>query len=355
MKRRSIVFAVVAVALTSLLAVTAVAASHKPINGTQKADVLKGTSGNDVMNGLGGNDKMFGLGGNDKLNGGAGNDTLSGGAGKDTLVGGPGADKMSCGPGIDKAMAGPGDIVSKDCEVVTGLPKPGASIADAQVTEGNSGPATLSFTVSLDKASTQSASVAYATSDGTATAGSDYVAANGQVTFAPGETSKTISVTVNGDAAIEPDETLTVTLSGPKNATLKKATATGTITNDDKSPHAGHYSGQTSQGKAISFDVSADSTSLSNMSFSADLTCPNQSALVRDFPVQLEGSNSLTNGAFSGTFSGSSSDGNLQVSGSLAGSFDPSTGAGSGTLQVDLTVNDPSLQCSSGQVTWTAN
>ena len=136
MKRRSIVFAVVAVALTSLLAVTAVAASHKPINGTQKADVLKGTSGNDVMNGLGGNDKMFGLGGNDKLNGGAGNDTLSGGAGKDTLVGGPGADKMSCGPGIDKAVAGPGDIVSESCEVVTGLPKPGASIADAQVSEG---------------------------------------------------------------------------------------------------------------------------------------------------------------------------------------------------------------------------
>ena len=123
MKRRSIVFAVVAVALTSLLAVTAVAASHKPINGTQKADVLKGTSGNDVMNGLGGNDKMSGLGGNDKLNGGAGNDAQRR-CRQGHPRGGPGADKMSCGPGIDKAVAGLGDIVSKDCEVVTGLPKP---------------------------------------------------------------------------------------------------------------------------------------------------------------------------------------------------------------------------------------
>jgi hypothetical protein len=346
MKRRSIIFAVAAVALTSVLAVTALAATTKTINGTQKNDVLRGTPKADVINGLGGNDKIYGLGGNDTLNGGAGNDTLTGG---------PGADKLRCGAGKDKAIAGPGDVVSKDCEVVTGLPKPGVSVADAQVAEGNSGPATLSFAVTLDKPSTQSVSVGYATADGTATAGSDYVAASGKVTFAPGETSKTVNVTVNGDTAIEPDETLTLNLSGPTNATIKKGVGAGTITNDDKSPHAGHYSGQTSQGKAISFDVSADSTSLSNMSFSADLTCPNQSAIVRDFPVQLDGSNSLTNGAFSGTFSGSSSDGNVQVSGSLAGSFDPSTGAGSGTLQVDLTVNDPSLQCSSGQVTWTAN
>ena len=262
---------------------------------------------------------------------------------------------MSCGPGIAKAVAGPDDVVSKDCEVVTGLPKPGASIADAQVAEGNSGPATLSFAVSLDKASTQSASVGYADVGRHGHGRKRLRGGERQGDVRSGrdeQDGERHGQRRRGDRA---GRNADRTLSGPRTRRSRRALRAGTITNDDKSPHAGHYSGQTSQGKAISFDVSADSTSLSNMSFSADLTCPNQSAIVRDFPVQLDGSNSLTNGAFSGTFSGSSSDGNLQVSGSLAGSFDPSTGAGSGTLQVDLTVNDPSLQCSSGQVTWTAN
>lgn len=348
MKRWSIIFAVAAVAITSVLAVAALAATAKTIHGTPRNDVLKGTPRNDVISGLAGNDRLFGM---------AGNDTLNGGPGNDTLVGGPGADRLNCGPGKDTAIAGPGDIVAKDCEVVTGLPKPGVSIADAQVTEGNSGTTTLSFPVSLDKASTQPVSVGYATADGTATAGSDYVAASGKVTFAPGQTTKTIDVTVNGDTAVEPDETMTVSLSGPKNATIKKGTATGTITNDDKSPHPGHYAGQTSQGKAIGFDVAADSNSLSNMSFSADLSCPDAGVTIRDVPIQLGGAIPLSNGSFNGTFSGTSSDGTVQISGSLSGAFDPSTAAGSGTLQVDLTVNDSSgnLSCSSGSVTWTAN
>ena len=93
------------------------------------------------------------------------------------------------------------------------------------------------------------------------------------------------------------------------------------------------------------------------MSFSADLSCPDAGLTIRNFPIDLGGPISLSNGAFGGTFSGSSSDGSVNLSGSLSGSFDPSTAAGSGTLQVDLTVNDPSgnLNCSSGQVTWTAN
>ena len=75
--------------------------------------------------------------------------------------------------------------------------------------------------------------VAYATANGTATAGSDYVAASGTLTFLAGQTSKTVAVTVNGDAAVEADETFTVNLSGAAGATIADAQGGGTITNDD--------------------------------------------------------------------------------------------------------------------------
>jgi hypothetical protein len=77
--------------------------------------------------------------------------------------------------------------------------------------------------------------VNYATANGTATAGSDYIAiASTQLTFLPNETTKTINVTVNGDTTVEPDETFTVNLSGNSaNSTISDAQGVGTITNDD--------------------------------------------------------------------------------------------------------------------------
>src|SRR5439155_135922 len=69
-------------------------------------------------------------------------------------------------------------------------------------------------------------------------ADSDYTAASGTVTFNPGQTSKTITVNVNGDSKFESDETFTVGLSSPSNATISgtQGTATGTIDNDDTQP-----------------------------------------------------------------------------------------------------------------------
>jgi hypothetical protein len=79
--------------------------------------------------------------------------------------------------------------------------------------------------------------VGYATADGTASAPEDYTAASGTLTFAPGETAKTVSVAVVGDTLVEGDETFSLVLSGPVNATLAgalaTATATATISNDD--------------------------------------------------------------------------------------------------------------------------
>ncbi|HZQ48310.1 MAG TPA: Calx-beta domain-containing protein, partial [Verrucomicrobiae bacterium] len=113
---------------------------------------------------------------------------------------------------------------------------PALSIADASVTEGNVGTTNLVFTVTLTPAISQTVSVNYATADGTAMAGSDYVATNGILTFPAGITSRTITVAVKGDTLIEPDESFFVNLSNPINGVLARATATGTIVNDDGLP-----------------------------------------------------------------------------------------------------------------------
>jgi hypothetical protein len=112
-------------------------------------------------------------------------------------------------------------------------PAPSVSIADASVSEGSSGFSFVNFTVSLSGAFSSSVSVSFATSNGTALAGSDYEASGGTLIIPAGASSATISVAVRGDAVFEPNETFGVTLSAPVNATLADAAAVGTILNDD--------------------------------------------------------------------------------------------------------------------------
>jgi hypothetical protein len=111
------------------------------------------------------------------------------------------------------------------------------SVADSAVLEGNTGTTTLPFTLSLSRPAPVGAavSVTVATADTTATAASgDYVAiAPTVVTFGPGEQTKTVNVTVNGDAAVEKNETLKLALSAPVGAALADTSAVGTIVNDD--------------------------------------------------------------------------------------------------------------------------
>jgi len=107
------------------------------------------------------------------------------------------------------------------------------SINDVTVTEGNTGMVNADFTVTLSVSSGQTVTVDFATADGTATAGSDYVATSGTVTFAPGTTTQMITVMVNGDVIDESDETFFVNLSNAANATIGDNQGTGTITDDD--------------------------------------------------------------------------------------------------------------------------
>ena len=108
---------------------------------------------------------------------------------------------------------------------------PELSIGNGSLTEG-AGDGTMPFAVRLGAASGRTVTVAYETADGSATAGADYTAANGTLTFRAGTTTATISVAILDDTDGEEAETFTVTLSSPNGATLSGASATGTIADD---------------------------------------------------------------------------------------------------------------------------
>jgi uncharacterized repeat protein (TIGR01451 family) len=112
-------------------------------------------------------------------------------------------------------------------------PAPSISIADVRLLEGDDGQTNAVFSVILSAPSTRAISVAYATSDGTAKAGEDYLAASGTINLPPGSTSSTLAVVVLGDIKVEPDETFLLNLSNPVNADLARNTILGTILDDD--------------------------------------------------------------------------------------------------------------------------
>jgi Ca2+-binding RTX toxin-like protein len=115
---------------------------------------------------------------------------------------------------------------------------PAATLAidDHSVGEGDSGSVELTFTVTRSGSTTGTATVHYETADGTAVAPGDYVAAAGDLTFADGVATQTVSVDVVGDTADEADESFTVVLSAPTGAVLSDASGAGTIVDDDAPP-----------------------------------------------------------------------------------------------------------------------
>jgi hypothetical protein len=113
------------------------------------------------------------------------------------------------------------------------LPPPSVSVNDVRVTEGNTGTVNATFTVTLLYASPVDVAVHYDTANITATAGSDYAAASGDVIIAAGQTTKTFTVAVIGDRSTEPTETFVVNLSTPTNASIADGQGVGTIVDDE--------------------------------------------------------------------------------------------------------------------------
>lgn len=118
---------------------------------------------------------------------------------------------------------------------------PSFSINNVTLGEGNGGTTEFIFTVTLNNPNGSPSGVIVESSDGTASAGSDYSAVGSQTLSFSGSPAgivqtQTVSVFVNGDLASEPNETFNLTLSGATNADLASATGIGTITNDDLAP-----------------------------------------------------------------------------------------------------------------------
>ncbi|WP_428079860.1 Calx-beta domain-containing protein [Candidatus Pelagibacter sp.] len=145
---------------------------------------------------------------------------------------------------------------------------PSLSIIDATV---NSESGNASITISVSGTSTNDITIDYATSDGTATAGEDYSATSGTLTISAGQTSGTITVPILADTLDEDNETLTVTLSNPSNATVSDSTATLTITDNDDAP-------------SLSInDISTDNENASNAQFTVSLSAASSKNVTVDY------------------------------------------------------------------------
>jgi parallel beta-helix repeat protein len=169
----------------------------------------------------------------------------------------------------------------------------------------NAGAATITVTRTAN--TNVAASVSYATTNGTAAAGSDYTAASGTLSFAAGETSKTFAVTLLNDAVTESDEALTLTLSNPTGgATLANPlTATVTITNDDVavpgafSLGSAAYSANENQGMLT---VTVLRTANTNVAANVNYTTANGTALAGSDYTAASGTLSFAAGEISKTF-----------------------------------------------------
>ena len=154
----------------------------------------------------------------------------------------------------------PGAVLGADSTatgtIVDDDARPVLSVAYAEAPEGQA----VEFTVELSPASEKTVTVAWeaATLDeeNTAAAGDFTAVSATTLTFMPGETEKTVTVQTTHDTVDEDDETFTVTLSNPSNATLRKATAKGAIVDDDASPTLGFEDdAEATEGDDVTFTV----------------------------------------------------------------------------------------------------
>lgn len=162
---------------------------------------------------------------------------------------------------------------------------PTISVRDVVVVEGNSGTTQATFVVALSGASSQTVSFSFATSNGTATAGSDYVATSGASSFAPGEVEKPVVVLINGDTVDETQETLFLDISNVQNATVSSNRGTGFI-NDDDGPTISINDVSVTEGnagtKAATFTLSLSGPSVETIAIRA-ISAPGTATAASDY------------------------------------------------------------------------
>jgi beta-glucanase (GH16 family) len=162
----------------------------------------------------------------------------------------------------------------KKDKIVTPVELPSMVISSIAPFEGDAPTTTFSFKVNLSRATDQTVTVDYATADGTAGAGADYVAKTGTLTFKPQTTEGVIEITVIGDTLKEADETFSVVLSNPKSATISTGTGVATIRNDDTYvfiPSDGYTTPETYTGYATDWRDEFNGTALDLTSWGFDV------------------------------------------------------------------------------------
>jgi hypothetical protein len=148
---------------------------------------------------------------------------------------------------------------------------PTLSINNVALAEGNSGTTTATFTVTLSVPSTLPVTVQYATIDGTALSGDDYTALPlSTLTFAPGETSQQVVVTISGDSDVEPTEYFAVALSNPTNAAIATGVGAGAIRNDDFQLSPGKLSFPEPDGDVVTVILKGASIGSANVTIGED-------------------------------------------------------------------------------------
>ncbi len=131
---------------------------------------------------------------------------------------------------------GDADFEASSATIVQSVGVPSVSIHGTRITEGNHGVTSVSLIVTLSAPIEQPVRVSFSTLAGTATEGDDYEKASGVIEFAPGELTRSIELHIVGDTTPEEDETFSVLLSDPVNATIDTRSALVVIANDDAVP-----------------------------------------------------------------------------------------------------------------------
>jgi hypothetical protein len=181
---------------------------------------------------------------------------------------------------------------------------PTLTVNDVSITEGDSGTKDAVFSVHLSAASNLTVAVNYNTTNGSAASPDDYQTAIGTLSFSPGETDKTINVQVNGDTVFESDETLTVNLSIPINATFVKSQGIGTIVNDDPAGGTLRFSQPTYavQESATGVSITVERTSGVMQAATVDYATSNVTASSRSDYTSAFGTLSFAAGETTKTF-----------------------------------------------------
>lgn len=257
-----------------------------------------------------------------------------------------------------------GGAVIATSSVATSIYKPVISIAGPSSTPAEPRPgqtSTVTFTVTLDQASTSEVDVNYATADGTALAGADYTATSGTLSFLPGETSKSVVVTLLSDEAANANRAFAVTLAGPSgNATLSSTASSASSDIANFSVRTVTFTGSIpktftdSQGRLVTLRLSGPGTGV--LTFLADAVDPDSillsgTTLRSALSIVAKKGASLSNLSVTGDLKSISAattalSGSNSVSGSLgAASIASATGSlsiGGAALQPSLSIKTAS-------------